>query len=56
MTAARPTKAALVRAIEAVSAAGILVGLVEIAADGTIRITPKETGTKPKPQGPVAWD
>lgn len=56
MSAARPTKAALVRAIQGVSAAGIVVGLVEIGADGAIRITPKENSVMPKPNGPKPWD
>jgi hypothetical protein len=56
MSAARPTKAALVRAIQGVSAAGIVVGLVEIGADGAIRITPKENNVMPKPNGPKPWD
>ncbi|WP_386681939.1 hypothetical protein [Loktanella sp. R86503] len=56
MTQARPTQAAITRAVKAVVAAGIDVGPVEIGADGSIKIYPAEVKAKPKPKGPVAWD
>jgi hypothetical protein len=40
MPRAAITKAAITRAVEAVKAAGIAVGMVEVGRDGTIRILP----------------
>jgi len=56
MPAARPTKAAVTRAVQAVADAGIVVGVIEIGPDGSIRITPKDERAKPKAKGPEQWD
>ncbi len=56
MGQARPTQAAIMRAITAYEKAGKDVGPVEIGADGSITIYPAEVKPKAKPKGPVAWD
>ncbi|MBZ4690922.1 MAG: hypothetical protein JG765_2173 [Cereibacter sp.] len=57
MPAANPTKAALLRAIEAWKAAGLQIGGMEVLKDGTIRILAAMDKT-PEPahrKGPKPW-
>lgn len=57
MAAAKATEAAIRRAISAWKAAGLPVGAVEIAPDGTIRITTPidQTDEAPQRQAPKKW-
>lgn len=52
----QPTQAVVCRMIKAVTKAGLEIGTVEIAADGTIRLHQKTESKPPKPKGPVSWD
>ena len=51
-----PTQAAVKRMIEAVTKAGLEVGTVDIAADGTIKLHQKAETKTQKPKGPVEWE
>lgn len=51
-----PTQAVVKRMIEAVTKAGLEVGTVEIAADGTIKLHQKTEASQPKLKGPVPWE
>ncbi|WP_043827957.1 hypothetical protein [Cereibacter sphaeroides] len=57
MPAAKPSKTAITRAISAWKESGLEVGGMEIAADGTIRITAPVDKSAPREQrvGPKQW-
>lgn len=56
ISSAPPTQSLVRRMIEAATKAGLEIGTVEIAVDGTIRLHQKAEA-KPKPaKGPLSWD
>jgi hypothetical protein len=58
MPAARPTAALIERALKAWTDSGLTVGSIEVAPDGTIRISaaaPKDAVASPQ-TGETAWD
>ena len=54
MPAARPTEAAIARAISGAIKGGMQVGVVEVRPDGTIRILP-ESGAREKGSDVDRW-